>query len=718
MELEKFRRRWVVAVLGWLSRHTWWIPLAFALLVASVELYAYRALEHSTRAQLARELRTILQADVEALNLWVQSRESVTRAEARRSELLSPAEALLELVRAAPDPHQALSDASAAATLRQHLLPVLEEYGFASYALLDPGALVLAGSQGPLVGRRLAVEAQLFERVLEGETIFARAVRDAAGGDAAAFAASGIRFHTAAPVRDARGRIIAVLAFVIRANGGFSDILQVARMGESGETYAFDDQGVMLSESRFVDQLVGIGLLPEDPAARETALVRIRDPGGSLAEGHVPELPVLARPLTRMAAEAVTQQAGLDVEGYRDYRGVEVIGAWTWLPELRLGITTEIDRAEAYTGLAALRRIFGSLAALLLLGAVTMCLYTVLLGRLRRGVERARKLGRYEMLEKIGEGGMGKVYRARHAMLRRPTAVKLLEAAKASDEAVQRFEREVQASSGLTHPNTISIFDYGRTPDGTFYYAMEYLEGITIGELVSADGAQPEARIVHLMRQASASLAEAHAAGLIHRDLKPSNIMLCLRGGMLDFVKVLDFGLVRGEDRSGDLELTSASSLTGTPLYISPEALEAPETMTASSDVYQLGAIFYYLLTGSHVFTGESLVEILGKHLNKPPVAPSELLGRPVSPDLEELVLACLDKDPLRRPESGAALLEAFEHCRVEGVWTQRDAREWWVHFEERRTQLAEDGETPTGSLPSGWQVQLDGRTGFSSESL
>ena len=701
----------------WFGRHTWWIPLAFALLVGGVELYAYRALEHSTRAQLGRELRTILQADVEALSLWVQSRESVTRAEARRAELLAPVEALSGLVRAGANPRVSLKEAAAAAELRRDLLPVLEEYGFTSYVVLDPGALVLAGSQDALVGRRLAVDPLIFERVLEGETIFTRAVRDVSGGDAAAFAASGVRFHTAAPVRDARGRVVAVLAFVIRANGGFSEILQVARMGDSGETYAFDVQGVMLSESRFIDQLVAIGLLPEDPAARETTVVEIRDPGGSLVEGHVPALPVLARPLTRMAAEAVTQRAGLDVDGYRDYRGVEVIGAWTWLPELSLGITTEIDRAEAYSGLAELRRIFGSLAVLLLLGALGMCFYTVVLGRLRRRFERARKLGRYEILEKIGEGGMGKVYRARHAMLRRPTAVKLLEGATASDEAVRRFEREVQSSSSLTHPNTISIFDYGHTPDGTFYYAMEYLEGITIGELVSIDGAQPEARVLHLMRQIAASLAEAHSGGLIHRDLKPSNVMLCLRGGMLDFVKVLDFGLVRGEARSGELELTSASSLTGTPLYISPEALEAPETMTASSDVYQMGAIFYYLLTGSHVFTGESLVEILGKHLNKPPVSPSELLGHPVSPDLEELVLACLEKDPLSRPASGSALLEALEHCRIEGTWTQRDAREWWVHFEDLRTQRAEAGEETTGSLPSGWQVQLDSRTGFGSGS-
>ena len=193
---------------------------------------------------------------------------------------------------------------------------------------------------------------------------------------------------------------------------------------------------------------------------------------------------------------------------------------------------------------------------------------------------------------------MGKVYRARHALLRRPTAVKLLEAASASGEAVTRFEREVQAASSLTHPNTIAIFDYGRTPEGVFYYAMEFLDGITLGELVGEDGAQPESRVVFIMRQMVESLAEAHAAGMIHRDLKPSNVMLCERGGLRDFAKVLDFGLVRAED-SDDLTVTSVESLTGTPLYLSPEALESPETVSPRSDVYQLGAIAYYLLTAT-----------------------------------------------------------------------------------------------------------------------
>ena len=226
---------------------------------------------------------------------------------------------------------------------------------------------------------------------------------------------------------------------------------------------------------------------------------------------------VRARPFTKMAADAIAGNTGVDVEGYPDYRGVPVIGAWTWLPALEMGVATEVDVAEAYRMLFALRRGLWTLVGLLALGCVGILVYSVLVGRLQTQVEQAQSLGQYRLVKKIGEGGMGKVYLAEHAMLRRPAAVKMIRTDETDEHQMKRFEREVQFTSQLTHPNTIHVFDFGRTPDGVFYYAMEYLEGITLRRSVEVDGPLPEERVIFILEQICGSLAEAHSAGLIHR---------------------------------------------------------------------------------------------------------------------------------------------------------------------------------------------------------
>jgi serine/threonine protein kinase len=273
---------------------------------------------------------------------------------------------------------------------------------------------------------------------------------------------------------------------------------------------------------------------------------------------------------------------------------------------------------------------------------------------------------------------MGVVYRARHAMLRRPTAVKLLPPGQAGEHALKRFEREVQLTSILTHPNTVAIYDYGRTPDGVFYYAMEYLEGTNLDDLVRQDGRQPPSRVVHILRQICGSLEEAHGIGLIHRDIKPANVILCERGGSPDVAKVLDFGLVRDLHGPEQVALTSERSIAGTPLYLSPEAIRAPETVDARSDLYAVGAVAYYLLTGQPVFDGGSLVEVCGHHLHTAPEPPSRRAGISIDPGLEACVLQCLEKDAARRPQTARALGDRLAACGV-AAWTEDDARAWWA---------------------------------------
>ena len=296
---------------------------------------------------------------------------------------------------------------------------------------------------------------------------------------------------------------------------------------------------------------------------------------------------------------------------------------------------------------------------------------------LRKDVRDAKKLGQYVLEEKLGEGGMGTVYRAQHGLLKRPTAIKLLSPDRTAVEDIERFRREVQMTAKLRHPNTVTIYDYGRTESGTFYYAMELLDGVTLQEIVQVEGQVPEARVVHIMRQSAMALHEAHLLGLVHRDVKPNNIMMTRQGGASDVTKVLDFGLVKNVDFDGDASQTWSESIIGTPLFMSPEQIIDPPSIDARSDLYALGAVAYYLLSGSFVFDGSNPIEVCSQHMSAVPRPPSEINGRPIHPELEGLVLQCLEKKRDDRPPSGAAIAETLRSLSIER-WSQDDAARWW----------------------------------------
>jgi eukaryotic-like serine/threonine-protein kinase len=340
-----------------------------------------------------------------------------------------------------------------------------------------------------------------------------------------------------------------------------------------------------------------------------------------------------------------------------------------------------------------------------LVQVVVATLTTRVIYGLRQRVREARQLGQYMLEKKLGEGGMGVVYRASHALLRRPTAVKLLVSERAGERAIQRFEREVRLTARLTHPNTVTIYDYGRTPDGVFYYAMELLDGIDLEELVQTSGPLPPARVCHILIQVAGALAEAHAIGLIHRDVKPANIMLCRQIGRADIVKLLDFGLVREMD-SADQTRSDIHTLTGTPLYMAPESIVNPSHVDGRADLYALAAVGYFLLVGAPVFEGRTMVEVCGLHLHAEPVPPSQRLGRTLPEGLERAILHGLAKKPDDRFPSA----EAFAHelrLASEGVsWTPEEAQAWW----SRHVPLDSGGAALSDALKSG-QVEGDGGT-------
>lgn len=300
---------------------------------------------------------------------------------------------------------------------------------------------------------------------------------------------------------------------------------------------------------------------------------------------------------------------------------------------------------------------------------------------LRHAAAQARRLGQYVLKKRLGSGGMGEVYLADHVLLRRPCAVKLIRPERAGDPAMlQRFEREVRATATLTHPNAVQIFDYGRAQDGTFYYVMEYLPGLTLEELVKQHGALPPARVVHFLIQLCGALDEAHTIGLIHRDIKPGNVMICQRGRTHDVVKLLDFGLVQshyaadGEDR-----LTQQGTVIGTPAFLSPEQAGSGDSVDARSDIYSLGTLAYFLLTGQPPFAGRSQVKMLAAHLYEPP-APLTSHRPDMPPELEVVILRCLAKSPVDRFPDIRSLATALAECDTVKPWTEENAAEWWQH--------------------------------------
>jgi serine/threonine protein kinase len=330
--------------------------------------------------------------------------------------------------------------------------------------------------------------------------------------------------------------------------------------------------------------------------------------------------------------------------------------------------------------------LFPSLAEVVWLGlAVGLAVMTsgVTYG-LREEAREARQLGQYTLEERIGIGGMGEVHRARHALLRRPVAVKLLSPEQSGGTSAERFDREAQLTALLTHPNTVAVYDYGRTEGGVFYYVMELLDGVDLEELVREEGPQPPARVAHILRQVCGSLAEAHDLGLIHRDIKPANVILTRRWGLADVVKVVDFGLVKDLAADPGAGLTAENTLTGTPLYMAPEAIRSARGVGVASDLYAVGALGYFLLTGRPLFEGASVVEVAGHHLHTRPTPPSNKLGQPVPEALEAVILECLEKDPKDRPESAAALLAKLEDLPGVPEWTQAEARQRWEQHTAR----------------------------------
>lgn len=373
-------------------------------------------------------------------------------------------------------------------------------------------------------------------------------------------------------------------------------------------------------------------------------------------------------------------------------RAAWVIGAMAAAPLVVMGIVAY--QCTAYSHLLSTEDFDDApveQAILMTIVAMVAIVGVHTINTLRHEAFVAKQLGQYRLKRLLGSGGMGEVYLAEHQMMKRPCAVKVIRPEKAGDpQVLARFEREVRATAKLSHWNSIDIYDYGRTPDGTFYYVMEFLPGHNLGELVREHGTLPASRILYLMRQVCDALAEAHSHGLVHRDIKPANIYCAYRGGVFDVAKLLDFGLAKPLTDANDSDLTQEGSITGSPLFMSPEQAGSEE-VDGRSDIYSLGAVMYFMATGKAPFEYASPLKVMIAHASEDPEPPRYLNGD-IPAELEEVILRSLEKRPADRYQTVAELREALDRVPVDGEWTARMAADWWNNYgcPQRKAMAAE----------------------------
>lgn len=640
----------------------------------------------SLRANTASKLETVLKIESEAVRQWMVS-------ERQLAGLIADDAKLAELM-------QTQDSESISQKVDQSLASLSQKLGNKTCLLMTIDGRVIASSgESWLLKTIKTLEDQFCETLTSGEPT-SSPVLPSVGGDGKAIKYSMV---FAAPIQNEEQQVVGFLGIGHDLQAELTSVLASSRSGKSGETIAVTRDGELISKSRFSEGENPLSFFAQDQQ-------------------------YLANRTDVRSATIVT-----DLQGQPDQRGVVSVVSSRWLPEVGLGIVTKMDRAEANAPVNQILYFVWTLFALVLVTALSTLFYRWYLFRMRVAARKreleSKRLGAYELGECIGEGGMGVVYEAKHALMRRPTAVKILPPEKSNAESIQRFEREVQFTSQLKHPNTISIFDYGRTETGLFYYAMELLDGLNLEQLVQVDGPVQDGRVIHILRQIAESLREAHHQGLIHRDIKPSNIMLCDRGGALDTVKVLDFGMVRQsaaveaatlEDavrqdnalKSGPTATDSKSdnrrALSGTPSYMAPECFTAPQHVDARADVFAVGAVAFFLLTGERLFDVQTLNQLFQVHQSDLVSntrarieASAESSRLNISPPLIDLVARCVDPSRDQRPESVDAVLSDLNECQPMQPWSDLTAFNWWGQNDLNSTRLTSSNGQTSGPVNS-----------------
>lgn len=664
------------------------IIIIVLLLLVLTGYFTERRLKFEIESSVRDSLEKTLRSNAEAMTLLLRGYKERVRGISKIPHIKQSTQQITELYSQGKESQLKGETAKLEAILNGFF----SHNGFQDYYLINQQGRMIASKYAALVGHQVNT-AEAIQSIMDKDGNFVClpkiATHPVTGGEF-------VLMYVGTSLKNKNGETYAYLAFSVNPSHGFSSIMEVtAQTGESSETYAINKDGWMISHSRFDQELRELNILEKDD---QSSVLEVQ-----LVDKEGKALTVFADAFSN--PNTTYPKVQVNSEGYSDYRDYEVIGAWTYLKEYDFAITSEIDKEEAFRSLSIIRKIFAvifGLASLLALGLIAYALYSIQLKKKVRSaaLEAASELGQFKIIEKLGEGAMGVVYRAEHQLMQRETAIKVLKNEAAREVDLVQFEKEVRITCRLTHPNTICIYDYGKTREGLFYYAMEYLEGSDLQEVITKTGPISPERVVHFVKQICASLNEAHAMNLIHRDIKAQNIVVCNRGGIFDSIKVLDFGLVHdSNDESGH-------KVSGTPRYMAPEASNSRNELNDSIDIYAIGILISVMLTGQYPFSCDDSVEdILRAHREDTPMKPTELVKFPIPEEFDAIVLWCLEKDPKNRPANVMELAQKLDSLDLD-PWTQEKAKNWWnlnsEHF------LASDGSGASSSSSFDKTIQFD----------
>ncbi len=627
------------------------------ILLCFTGFFTERRLKYEIETTIQNSLEQSLRSNAEAITLLLGSYKEDVNSIAQIPNLKAYSQYLLN------------AQESEKEAVRNNLDEIMKVFftpnGFKNYYLISKEGKIISSMDRALIGH-VVDNAGDIESKLDSEGTFVGLPKhfvDLKTGE------ESIVMYIGASLKDRNNQTYAYIAVKILPEDNFSRVMWAsAQIGESSETYAINPEGWMISSSRFDEQLKAEGIISQDS---KSAVLKVR-----LVDKEDNPLRFYEDVLNN--SQSHYPNVTIDTKGYHDYRAFDVIGCWTYLPQFGFAMTSEIDHEEAFRPLTIIRQIFGvlfGLAALMGAGIIYYAFRTLKLKKRIRSaaLDAAHELGQFQIVSKIGEGAMGAVYRAKHKLMQRDTAVKVLKNEVCRESDFLQFEKEVKTTCRLSNPNTICIYDYGRTREGLFYYAMEYLEGSDIQEVIAKTGPISPSRVVDFLKQICSSLNEAHEMGLVHRDIKAQNIMICNRGGVFDLIKVLDFGLVLDSSDEPD-----QIKVSGTPRYMAPEATNSPNKIDPRADIYALGVLISVMLTGNYPFSCDDKVEaILKAHREDAPKKPSDLVKFSIPESLDELVLWCLEKDPHKRPQTVIEIVDRLNTFDIE-LWDQEKAMKWW----------------------------------------